>query len=347
MKPQAWPADSLESVHQCPLCGSVRRHLLYDGLTDRVFGVAPGVWTLYMCEQCQVAWLDPRPDKASIGRAYETYFTHVADDDASLEPRSALVRRLHAWIDDYQRARYGVARTGTANTGRWIVPLLPPIRAKADAACRHLPRPSPQARRLLDVGFGNGGFLKLAIRMGWNAAGIDFDEKAVRVARAQALEVRCGSVAELLSEDARYDVITISHVIEHVHDPHALLLQAFSLLQPGGLLWLETPNIQSDGARRFGRDWLNLDPPRHLVLFNSNSLRSSLMRAGFDQIKQRWHGMAALSCHTASATLAAGGNASEAVPRLLPPLSAVLAELRGMLQPARREFLTFTARKPA
>ncbi len=346
MKSQAWPAEDLESVPTCPLCGSAQREVLYSGLTDRVFGVAPGVWTFYQCEQCGSAWLDPRPDEKSIGRAYETYFTHFAGDDISLQPRSALVRRLHAWINDYQDARYGMTRSDTVGAGRWLVPLLPMVRAKADAACRHLPRPLHQARRLLDVGFGNGAFLKLAARMGWDAAGIDFDEKAVQVARAQGLEVRCGSVAELLHENVRYDAITISHVIEHVHDPNLLLQQLFSLLRPGGVLWLETPNIQSDGARRFGPHWRGLEVPRHLVLFNSASLRLSLRKAGFEQIHQRWHGMVALSCHTVSATLATGGNVGEAVPTLMPPLAAVVAELRGMFRPMRREFLTFTARKP-
>lgn len=346
MKAQVWPAENLQSVPQCPLCGAGRRQLLYDGLTDRVFDVAPGSWTLYKCEQCQVAWLDPRPDESSIGRAYETYFTHVADDDVSLKPRNGLIRRLHGWINGYQCARYGMVNTDISNIGRWIVPLLPPFRAKADAECRNLPRPSPGARRLLDVGFGNGGFLKLATRMGWDAVGIDFDEKAVQVAQKQGLNVRRGSVKDLLTEDTRYNAITISHVIEHVHQPRVLLQQVFSLLQPGGWLWLETPNIQSDGAHRFGRYWRGLEVPRHLVLFNSAALQSSLIKAGFEQIEQHWHGMVALSCHTASATLAAGGNASEAVPQLLPPLAAVLAELHGLLRPTRREFLTFTARKP-
>lgn len=347
MKAQIWPVEDLERMPACPLCQSLQREVLYSGLTDRMFGVAPGVWTLYECEQCHSAWLDPRPDAKSIRRAYETYFTHVADDDKSLKPRSALVRQLHAWIKDYQAARYSMTRSDTVGAGRWLVPLLPMIRAKADAACRHLPRPSRQGRRLLDVGFGNGAFLKLATRMGWDAFGIDFDEKAVEVARAQALQVRCGSVAELQKQDVRYDVITISHVIEHLHDPHALLQQLFNLLRPGGMLWLETPNIQSSGAKRFGSNWLGLDPPRHLVLFTPDALRSSLVQAGFEQIEQRWHGMVALSCHTVSATLASGRNAAEAVPRLMPPLAAVAAELRGMLQPERREFLTFTARKPA
>jgi 2-polyprenyl-3-methyl-5-hydroxy-6-metoxy-1,4-benzoquinol methylase len=345
MKHKSWPAEDLESAPHCPVCAGSGRNLLYAGLTDRVFGLAPGEWMLYRCTGCHSAWLDPRPGRASIGRAYEDYVTHVADDDVSVLPTNALIRRLHAWINDYKNARYGLKRMPAAWGGRWVVALVPSIRAKADAQCRHLPRRPDKGRRLLDVGFGNGGFLKLAREMGWSAQGIDFDPKAVAVAREQGLDVRCASVDDLLQEDARYDVITISHVIEHVYDPIELLGTLYRLLEPGGYLWLETPNLESAGARRFGRDWMALDPPRHLLLFTSRSLRTSLEKAGFQNIHQRWHGLIPLTIYPASEAIARGDLAVDATISGMPRVSAMLAELGAMFRPARREFLTFTAHK--
>lgn len=345
MKHEPWPAEDLEAAPDCPVCATTKRELLYADLTDRVFGLAPGKWTFYRCADCRSAWLDPRPSKASIGRAYEDYVTHVADDDVSVLPKSLLIRRLHAWINDYKNARYGLRRTPATRGGRWLVALVPSMRAKADSQCRHLPRRPVGGGRLLDVGFGNGGFLKLAGEMGWSAQGIDFDAKAVAVARAQGLDVRRASVDDLLQESARYDVITISHVIEHVYDPVQLLGTLYRLLKPGGYLWLETPNLESAGARRFGSDWMALDPPRHLLLLNSRALRMSLEKAGFQNIVQRWHGLIPLTIYPASEAIARGDLADEAVIEGAPQISAVLAELSAMLRPARREFLTFTACK--
>jgi len=347
VKHEIWPAENLEKVPNCPVCAGTERSLLYADLTDRVFGVASGKWTLYRCANCSSAWLDPRPDKVSIGMAYEDYVTHVADDDVSVQPTSRLIRRLHSWINDYKNARYGLKRIPAAKGGRWLVSLVPSIRAKADAQCRHLPQlPLPgHGRQLLDVGFGNGGFLKLAGEMGWSAEGIDFDAKAVEVARAQGLNVRCASVDELLQQDAQYDVITISHVIEHVHSPVTLLADLFRLLKPGGYLWLETPNLESTGAQKFGPSWRGLEPPRHLVLFNPSSLRMCLEKAGFQKIVQRWHGMIPLTLYMASEAIARGEAVQGASSVLLPSLSAVFSELTAMIRPARREFLTFTAYK--
>jgi 2-polyprenyl-3-methyl-5-hydroxy-6-metoxy-1,4-benzoquinol methylase len=345
MKQETWPAEELEQVPNCPVCAGIQRSRLYADLTDRVFGVAPGKWTLYRCAGCRSAWLDPRPNEATIGRAYENYFTHVAEGSVSTRPKSGLVRLLHSWLNDYKNVRYGSARSPASYGGRWLVPLVPSLRAKADAQCRHLGRVPAKGGRLLDVGFGNGAFLKLAGEMGWNAEGIGFDPKAVEVARSQGLNVRCVSVAELLERNEEYDVITVSHVIEHVQEPGVLLKNLYRLLKPGGFLWLETPNLESAGADRFGPDWMALDPPRHLVLFNPRSLRMCLQNAGFQEIVQRWNGMVSLSIYTVSSAMAKGRCAQDAVPQLFPPLPAVLSELEEMIRPARREFLTFTANK--
>lgn len=340
-----WPADGLESVPICPVCGNAQRKLLYTDLTDRVFNVAPGTWTLYRCTQCESAYLDPRPNQATIGLAYEDYYTHRAEDTPEAHPKNPLVRQLHAWVNDYINARYGLARTPAGFGGRWLVPLVPSFKAKADTKMRHLHKPPANGGRLLDVGFGNGGFLKLATEMGWQAEGIDFDPKAVALAKSRGLNVRCASAADLSAQHEQFDIITLSHVIEHVPDPIALLEDLYRLLKPGGILWLETPNLDSLGAKRFGRNWMALDPPRHLVLFNPDSLRDSLTQARFCQINPHWNGMVLFSIYAQSTAIARGQCGQDAVRQVTPSFAAVLAELLGIFQPKKREYITFIARK--
>jgi len=340
-----WPSDGLEAVPNCPVCGNTQRELLYNDLTDRVFGVAPGIWTLYRCKQCESAYLDPRPNRTTIGLAYKDYYTHTAEDAPEAQPKSPLVRQLHAWLNDYINARYGLNRKPAGLGGRWLVSLVPSFKAKADAKLRHLSRPPTNGGRLLDVGFGNGGFLKLATEMGWNAEGIDFDPKAVEVARARGLKVRCASVLDLTERNEQFDVITLSHVIEHVQDPIALLNVLYRLLKPGGLLWLETPNIDSLGAKNFGRNWRGLETPRHLVLFNTESLKSSLTRVGFNQIRQEWNGMVLFSIFAQSTAISRGQCGQDALHQVSPSLTAIWAELRGIVQPELREYTTFIAKK--
>lgn len=342
-----WPAEGLESVPDCPVCGSIERSLLHAELEDRAFRVAPGTWSLFRCAGCASAWLDPRPTPSTIGRAYASYYTHETEDHPLVRRKGAVRAIVHDALNGYRNARYGLRREPAMKIGQWLVPLIPSLRAAVDAECRHLPSLPEHGGRLLDIGFGNGGFLKLATEIGWRAEGIDFDPVAVELASSRGLEVRCVSAEELADEPGRYDVITVSHVIEHVYDPPALLRAIYGLLTPGGLLWLETPNLDSLGHARFGRDWRGLEPPRHLALFCRDSLKAALTRAGFSGIEQRWRGLSVFDVLAASEAIRDGRDPQTASRGGKPPLREILAELHEMLAPRKREFLTFIAHKPA
>lgn len=198
---------------------------------------------------------------------------------------------------------------------------------------------------MLDIGCGNGEFLNIAREMGWQTEGIDMDAKAVEVCRSRGLKVACGSVELLTHEKEKYDVITISHVIEHVHDPLNLLHQIHRLLKPGGLLWLETPNLGSLGYKRYKANWRGLEPPRHLVLFDLVSLTNILHIAGFKSVRQRWRGMVVFSMFAISEAIERDIAIENASRKGKPKLNEIAAEILEMILPAKREFLTFLARK--
>lgn len=277
-----WPREQLESVERCPVCRSSARKLLYDDLQDRVFFCAPGRWTLYRCSNCGTGYLDPRPTPESIGMAYQNYFTHQIDDGQGGDHLEPVRRWRRAFANGYKNKRFGVKRQPSNPLGFWIVQLLPKKRAQLEALARHLPKPN-LGQRLLDVGCGNGKFLAFATELGWQSEGVDFDANAVQVAREQGLVAHHGSIDTLRDRSEYYDVITLSHVIEHVHDPVTMLSRCRSLLKPGGLLWLETPNLTSAGYARYGQFWRGLEPPRHLALFTWSSMHNALVQAGFSE----------------------------------------------------------------
>lgn len=342
---ERWPDGGLEQVQNCPVCGSGRRVQLQAGLKDAVFGIAPGLWDLQRCLGCESAFLDPRPTPGSIGLAYQGYFTHDAEDHPIVRRRGRLRTVLHDMVNGYQNARYGTSRTPALGVGKLLLPFLPSLRAAADAECRHLPQLPESGGRLLDVGCGNGWFLSLARQAGWTVQGIDFDQGAVQAARSRGLDVSHGGIDSFDGMEQAFDVITLSHVIEHVHAPLDMLARLYRLLRPGGVIWLETPNLDSAGSRRFGKAWRGLETPRHLVLFSRLSLVKALQQAGFHSIAQHWHGMTTFDVYASSEAIAAGRLATEASYGGRPPWRAVLAELKAMLSPASREFLTLTARR--
>lgn len=276
-----WPEDGLEDVKSCPVCGSGERELMYEGLTDRVFFCAQGEWTMYRCTSCDSGYLDPRPTPETIGLAYRTYYTHKDSGTPSTTGWISRARRVLA--NGYRNTRFGTRDIPALRLGYLIGLCFPGLRGILDATMRNIPPLKPGAR-LLDIGCGNGEFLSRARDMGWNVYGIDTDPKAVDAARSRNLEVALGTV-DSLQEKESFDLIILSHVIEHVHDPLSILRSCFNLLKYGGYLWLATPNINSNGSMEFGASWRGLEVPRHLILFNHNSLRSTLEYAGFGHIE--------------------------------------------------------------
>jgi 2-polyprenyl-3-methyl-5-hydroxy-6-metoxy-1,4-benzoquinol methylase len=281
-----WPADELQFLGYCPVCQATGRSALHDDLVDNVFFVAPGRWTLHQCNQCQCAYLDPRPSEVSIGRAYGTYYTHTAAGGVRT-PVSELgflrrARRLLA--NGYLNRKYGTQRQPSFALGFALLNMLPRIRQGLDIEFRFLPKPYT-GQTLLDVGCGSGGFLRSAAEAGWRVSGADPDPKALAVASSPDMDIRQGGIEAFAGEQARFDAITLSHVIEHVHRPAEVIQTAFDLLKPGGVLYIDTPNIQSRGAALFGKNWRGLEMPRHLVLFSQDGLSDLLKRSGFPRIE--------------------------------------------------------------
>lgn len=341
----SWPLDGLVRVSECPVCGESARVLLHGALTDRVFRTAPGTWELHQCLACHASYLDPCPSPETIGMAYVSYYTHSAGNHPIVRRIGLIRSALHDLINGYIEAKYAIHQQRSIKLGAWILPTVPPLRSAVDGMFRHLPLPPDGGGAVLDVGCGNGDFLSLARDMGWVAKGIDMDPTAVKVARERGLDVQCVNVEELaVTSEGQFDVITLSHVIEHVHRPVDLLKTLHSMLKPGGVLWLETPNLYSLGHSRFGANWRDLDPPRHLVLFTPDALRRALKEAGFEDIRQRWRGMVLFAIFAASNSIARG-DAQIASRDGKPPLREIAYELIEMIWPRRREFLTMTARK--
>lgn len=267
----------------CYICGA-SGHVAYEGLPDRLFGAA-GEWTLLRCTNgnCGLIWLSPMPIPEDIGMAYATYYTHADANPA--RPPPFYQRLVDAGREHYISARYGYP--STAGLGGWLAsPLVrfePGRRAHADFSVLYL-RSQPGGR-LLEVGCGTGEMLMAMQSRGWEVAGLDPDPRAAENARSRGLNVIEGDLRSDAFEENSFDAVVMSHVIEHLHDPRAVLADCHRVLRPGGRIVLITPNTKAWGHQLFGRHWLHLDPPRHLHLFNRRNLAGLVSEAGFERVQ--------------------------------------------------------------
>jgi SAM-dependent methyltransferase len=103
-------------------------------------------------------------------------------------------------------------------------------------------------------------------------------------------EFRCSTLDECREESARpFAVVTAFDVIEHVADPAAFLRSAASVLQPGGFLFVSTPDVDSLTATIFGRRW-HFYHPYHLSYFGPRTLVRAAAGSGLEMLDCRHRG---------------------------------------------------------
>jgi 2-polyprenyl-3-methyl-5-hydroxy-6-metoxy-1,4-benzoquinol methylase len=156
---------------------------------------------------------------------------------------------------------------------------------------RWLQRYLKPGARLLDAGANFGHFLKVAQQV-FQAVGFDISPQAVAWSRTNlGVSNQTASIYEPPADlPAPFEAITCWDVIEHLEDPLEALAQLHRLLQPGGYLFLSTPDAGSLVARCLGRHWHYIDPIQHVNLFNEHNLALALRKVGFAMVARRSFG---------------------------------------------------------
>lgn len=104
--------------------------------------------------------------------------------------------------------------------------------------------------RLLDLGCGDGTVLWLAQQDGWTVKGIElFPEQTSQVRQVLGLDIETSDIMAYRDAPASYDVVVLTHVLEHLPDPVGALQKIRGLLKPGAVGVLEFPNIDALDAR--------------------------------------------------------------------------------------------------
>lgn len=146
-------------------------------------------------------------------------------------------------------------------------------------------------RRFLDVG-SNGGFMVEAAReAGFDATGVEIDPVSVEYARTHygANTYFCGPVEDFVPEDGQgFDLIYSSEVIEHVLDPNSFVAAMARLLNPGGVVFITTPDISHWRRPKDIEKWDAFCPPSHCLYFTPASLAGLLQRHGLVVDGKKW-----------------------------------------------------------
>lgn len=139
--------------------------------------------------------------------------------------------------------------------------------------------------KLLDIGCGEGAFLKWAERRGYDTYGIDISRFAINVLSRQKTgrtELLIADVKSLPFVDNCFDVVTCFDVLEHLDQPQVGLEEVSRCLKKGGMFIMSVPNVHSHGLRWKGNNWFGYRDSTHVSLFPTVEWENLLRESGFE-----------------------------------------------------------------
>ncbi|MFH0762768.1 MAG: class I SAM-dependent methyltransferase [Candidatus Omnitrophota bacterium] len=143
----------------------------------------------------------------------------------------------------------------------------------------------PADAKILDIGCGDGSFLRLAKRR-FSCTGIEISEYLAGLAGKQnGVKIITGDFQTAGLAYEKFDGITLISLLEHLDDPQGTIKKCFNLLNNGGILLIKTVNYGCLNRVIKKENWTGFRPPDHIAYFTPSSLKRLLKKAGFTRIK--------------------------------------------------------------
>ena len=195
-----------------------------------------------ICSRCGLVVHRDLPGTDELAAYYEGEYRELYHHERTPSPR----RVLRSWEKGHKLLQ-------------WLQPHLEP------------------GQRVLEVGAGVGGVVKVFELAGYEASGIDPGGEYLRFGTEQLGATLTRARLEDLPGEARYDLVLLVHVIEHLRSPREALERLHTLLAVGGLLYIECPNLGAPSTR-----WPKAFHRAHIHNFTTSSLTMLARSCGFE-----------------------------------------------------------------
>lgn len=236
-----------ELVSTCPICSGTE---FVDFITCQDYTTSKEFFTIQQCKECQLLLTNPRPTPDNIAHYYQSpdYISHGTNS-------TRLFDRL-----------YTQARSVSLKRKLKLI------------------KKYKEEGNVLDYGCGTGEFLKFMKRNQWNVYGVEPSD--IARTKASKLLPKESSIVDRLESlpQTKFDVITLWHVLEHVHQPAQLLAKLKSMLTKDGYIFVAVPNYESYDAQFYRQYWAGYDVPRHLWHFHKDAIRWLFSGQGYELV---------------------------------------------------------------
>jgi SAM-dependent methyltransferase len=234
----------IENLEHCPVCKEKAKNI--QKLNARDFTVTNEIFNIVECLECGFIFTNPRPVQSEIGKYYESsqYISHTNAKETLFDKAYHLVRKYAL------KGKIKLINTYANNN-----------------------------RSILDYGSGTGAFLESCSNNSWKVTGIEPSKNA----RNEAKKIKGITIYETideLNEDAKFQIITLWHVLEHIHQLNETVESLKNNLNQEGRLIIAVPNLRSKDAEVYKENWAAFDVPRHLYHFDKESMNKLMENHG-------------------------------------------------------------------
>lgn len=216
-------------------------------LTLKDYSISGETFHISKCKTCGFRYTNPIPSEETIGKYYqsENYISHSDTNKGIINKLYHLVRKQS-------------------------------LKSKL----KLVNQASKEKGTILDIGCGTGYFLQACKEDGWKIEGMEPDPGARALAEKNTSQTLYHDILSLPGEK-KYDVITLWHVLEHVHKLNESIQHIHKLLKENGTLIIAVPNCDSWDSTVYKEFWAAYDVPRHLYHFTPPDMDKLLNKHKF------------------------------------------------------------------
>lgn len=259
----------MKNLEECGICGNKSFKFLFKQ-KDKNMGFDEE-FSLFECENCGIIFLGPQPSYSELKRHYsnEKYYSLKCIDKNSKKTKLKLFL-YNLYFNE-------------KNKNFLLKLVFLPIKFMARGTI------IKKDGRLLDVGSGSGQFLYEMKSLGLKVYGVEpgkFDEEGNKKCK---LNIKNSSLTEAKYSKDFFDIITMNHVLEHINNPIETIRGVHRILKKKGIFIVGVPNSRSLAYKIFGKNWHQLDVPRHLFNYSEKILKKLLEKKGFKITKVRYN----------------------------------------------------------
>lgn len=235
--------EHLTTLAQCPICGNPGFSPL---LQAKDYTASQESFILADCHHCGFRVTNPRPTLRAIGRYYESsaYISHTNSSKGAFDRIYQLARKRAL------QSKHNTIRKATSQG------------------------------TLLDIGCGTGEFAAHMQKQGYRVQGVE-PSPGARLQAEQNHRLRVFADLDQVPTHEQFKVVTMWHVLEHLHDPSKTMKQIHARMERAGHLFIAVPDRESWDAAHYQDLWAAYDVPRHLSHFRRTDMFRLLNQHGF------------------------------------------------------------------